>query len=536
MLNSCFPENFHTPPMEFISSTLSKRGPVRLQLYRDPPSETIELNELEQYAVDRIRVLKCVETARQDFKVSGKEYEERLTTELTKLGPFAKSLTIPTGFSKTAKEDIRRDIISHFLLQVAYCRNEDLRRWFIQQEVELFRYRFLLERNSSSSGPDVISHFLSENQLHFCHLSDRERARIQQQLVAGTAATGVDFSTTAFYKVYFSEVPELVRSRRIYIRAGFAYVPDSDLVSLVVSHFRTALSCSLARLGFTLGSCLASEEYRVLPLLSSLSNRYFGEDYANKAPVMGHIKADQVDALARQHGVFPPCMAQLHETLKANHHLRHVGRMQYGLFLKGIGLPLEESLKFWRNAFAPKYDNDQFSKSYAYNIRHNYGKEGKRTDYTPYSCVKIISSNGPGPGESHGCPFRHMDPDLLRQRLSSRGRIPSDAVDTIMQRAKERLYHLSCREYFRAMHKLNADAISGLVITHPNQYFEESLKVLKGELVISKGGTEKVRVTKVKLQDTTQGGDKSIIRPNVLGDGMEGDIPMEELTTTIEDF
>ncbi|KAF5401256.1 Eukaryotic-type DNA primase large subunit [Paragonimus heterotremus] len=488
--------------MEFKATTTHKRGPIRLQFYRNPPSETIELNELEQYAVDRMRILKCVEAVRQDFKVGSSEYDERLTSELTKLGPFGKSLTTPTIFSKNATEDIRRDIISHFILQVAYCRGEDLRRWFINQEVDLFRYRFLLERNVSSFGPDVISDFLTQNRLHFSHLSDSERLHIRQQLIAGTAASGIDFQTTAFYKVYFTEVPELVRSRRIFIRAGFAYVPDSDLVSLVVSHFRTSLSCNLARLGLTLGSRMASEEFRVLPLLASLSSRYLGEDYSTKAQAVDSIKAEQVDVLARQQGVFPPCMSQLHEALKAQHHLRHAGRMQYGLFLKGIGLPLEESLKFWRNAFAPKYDSEQFAKSYAYNIRHNYGKEGKRADYTPYSCIKIISSNAPGAGDYHGCPFRHMDPELLRQRLSSSGRIPSDIVDNIVQRSKERLYHLSCREYFRALHKLDVDAMSGVTIMHPNQYFDLSQKVLRGELGSSKDTADKVRVTKVKLSDT----------------------------------
>lgn len=50
-------------------------------------------------------------------------------------------------------------------------------------------------------------------------------------------------------------------------------------------------------------------------------------------------------------------------------------------------------MAFWRSEFAPNTPPDAFDKQYAYGVRFNYGKEGKRTDYTPYSCLKIISSN-----------------------------------------------------------------------------------------------------------------------------------------------
>jgi len=31
-----------------------------------------------------------------------------------------------------------------------------------------------------------------------------------------------------------------------------------------------------------------------------------------------------------------------------------------------------------------------------------FGKEGKRADYTPYSCMKVILSNPPSQGDYHG--------------------------------------------------------------------------------------------------------------------------------------
>lgn len=47
-------------------------------------------------------------------------------------------------------------------------------------------------------------------------------------------------------------------------------------------------------------------------------------------------------------------MSELHYNLKTKNHLKNGGRFQYGLFLKGIGLSLQDSLTFWRHYFTKK--------------------------------------------------------------------------------------------------------------------------------------------------------------------------------------
>lgn len=46
---------------------------------------------------------------------------------------------------------------------------------------------------------------------------------------------------TEFYKVSFYRVSDLIRSRRVYLSQGIAYIPQIDLVSLFLSYFRKNL-------------------------------------------------------------------------------------------------------------------------------------------------------------------------------------------------------------------------------------------------------------------------------------------------------
>jgi DNA primase large subunit len=84
-------------------------------------------------------------------------------------------------------------------------------------------------------------------------------------------------------------------------------------------------------------------------------------------------------------------MKVLYTALKNQHHLKHFGRLQLGLYLKGLGLTMDEAMKFWKDEFTKKIDGDKFEKNYAYNVRHMFGQEGKRNDYRAWNCQKVIN-------------------------------------------------------------------------------------------------------------------------------------------------
>lgn len=145
---------------------------------------------------------------------------------------------------------------------------------------------------------------------------------------------------------------------------------------------------------------LARDE-RLHPVLTNLVKHHVEPSFSSGAQESGgSIRPEMLDQLCNTS--MPLCMQNLHQALRKDHHLKHAGRMQYGLFLKGIGLNMEDAIAFWRQEFTRKMSVEDFNKKYAYNIRHNYGKEGKRKDYTPYNCSKIISGAAPRAGESHG--------------------------------------------------------------------------------------------------------------------------------------
>lgn len=79
------------------------------------------------------------------------------------------------------------------------------------------------------------------------------------------------------------------------------------------------------------------EDTRIIPILDNLSQGFLAgvsSEWGN-ASSSGNgseVTADMVDDIARKH--YPMCMRNLHDCLRRDRHLKHFGRLQYGLFLK----------------------------------------------------------------------------------------------------------------------------------------------------------------------------------------------------------
>lgn len=78
------------------------------------------------------------------------------------------------------------------------------------------------------------------------------------------------------------------------------------------------------------------EDTRLVPILDNLSKGFLAgvsSEWSNASAGAGDgLTADMVDEMAFKH--FPACMRNLHMCLRRDKHLKHFGRLQYGLFLK----------------------------------------------------------------------------------------------------------------------------------------------------------------------------------------------------------
>lgn len=296
-----------------------------------------------------------------------------------------------------------QDSVSHFILRSLLCLFKSAFNVVVQAESMLFLCRF--QELNWEERREILEHALSDSkQLLTCRISQQFQ-EVLGTLVKVLTAVLENWSKITESKEFCVSVPfehalSLVSSRRVVLRAGEAIIREHHLPLFLAGMFHDVCEQSVAHFKRSSKFRILHQDERMTELRTSLNDAF--QAYQGSLSMGGTLKASEVDSQATY---FPPCMSTLYATLKREKRLPHNERFIFSLFLKEIGLSLSEAIEFWSQFYIePPGKKATCSHTWQantsrlmYSVRHMYGQEGSRIDYTAHRCVHIQ--------DSQLCPF-----------------------------------------------------------------------------------------------------------------------------------
>jgi DNA primase large subunit len=320
-----------------------------VSMYRKDPFEMnsgvdseISLEKVEQLMMSRYKALLVLDSLAATHQKHSEDYREELRKRLLKIDNDEQKLgSIFTGqfhaqAIKTEKVqlDLLDDNWSHFLLRLAYSRSDELRKWFLEYEVDLFKFRMATQ---TGYGLDI-SKFMEIENLDF------EKVEINPEM-----AQFINSKETKCYKVSWTRVLPLVKTRNVYLRDGWAFVTVENVQDILVDEFKSHLQKQLAKgARHWSNNGLSDEENRLVPIFNFFTTRNSQGYTSSNAD--GTLTAQNMDEVAEQN--YPMCMMSMHKHWRQFHHLKHQARLYYWRFLKQAGMPLEDALEVFRTLWS----------------------------------------------------------------------------------------------------------------------------------------------------------------------------------------
>lgn len=432
------------PTMEF---------PHRLSFYdtSPPPDVDINIDDFENWAVDRMTVLDTLDTAHtKPFA----ELLKEIRPVLNRLLPLSRAGASPT----VVRNERFKDQMSHFILRLAFCQKIEDRARFIKLETALFKIRyelFTLEERST---------FVASLNLAWPRASPSELRELEPLLKFAYPSAALE----AYYKVNMEDAMELVRRRKVVLRKGIAFVPESLQLSLLTKEFGRRLESNLEMLAkFRIR---LRTDPRVEPMLELVKSGFAKSQYkADSSRIDGKFTAQSMDQLDRDN-FLPMCSSMLHQNLKKTRHAFHTERLHYQRFLKFMGMPVEQAIQL----FTTYYNDDKKRNEIVYGVKHIYGLVGSRKDNSAYSCRKVYEDGlNARSNEAHGCPFQRLSPDNLERLLRQHGINDAEGISEVKRHSREKQIHLACSKTYELTHPKDAMKYDN-AISSPNMYFERA--------------------------------------------------------------
>jgi len=176
----------------------------------------------------------------------------------------------------------------------------------------------------------------------------------------------------------------------VHLNQGIATVPCNQWNSVLVDLFRLIYIKSLHKICRSM-SALNNNNLQIEYLKEKI-NGYYNSKIAFWKNIDEQISLEE---LTLNKILLPPCMLLSLNSLFTNHRLAHDPRYRLTLFLKDIGIPLEQTLMLFKQEYSKcgnlistcTHSWDEHHKQIEYNVRHTYGMLGSKKNYQMTSCV-----------------------------------------------------------------------------------------------------------------------------------------------------
>ncbi|CAD7923001.1 unnamed protein product [Amoebophrya sp. A25] len=448
-----------------------------LSLYDELPTGKVSIPQFEDMAKQRLKVLHIIDRLATPNRPVGKELDEnaqrKCKAELDAADLWLKMPKFDDEVAEFAqKREVYRyrDLLSHHILRLVFCRNREARQWFCTQEGRLFALRI-----QELSDPAKYAFYRDTGNAY-----PRYTGKNLRELQEATPDARIFGAIPVRYEEEFFEIPFLaiqpywISKRRVVLKKGKAFVPRSLMLTHVVDIFKRRLSSGLAS-AFA-GLDHVSQDRRIAPFIRTLQengqNLYIAREPSVAQGPSEKLSLANFEIMMKRS--FPPCMRWTVQYQRdSKKRLKHQGKLQLRPFLREAGFDLKSSLSWWRQEVSrdPEMDEGKFEKNFVYDIEHAYGKKGHLKGQNAFGCASIIGFPLPSGGQVHGCPFKVMDSGMLKTVLQH-WQVPSGDIEDITTKSSGKHYQLACKEFFCKTHPgSSGEGVGNL----PQQFFVESV-------------------------------------------------------------
>ncbi len=415
--------------------------PAWYQLRPVTESLPVDINDAFRLIVQRINNL--TQLKMQSGEISG-IFEERLIQE----------------------EQEKEELISHILLRIATVLDLRLTSWLLESEGDYFIFRFQQEPWDKQWG--ILTNLFGNDGI----IDEQEIKMMINDPDIDLIFAKRRQNSSPIFAIKYTQAPFLLKKRVGRLVQGWIVLDLKTAIPFIKKEFERQLKNQMEQL---------QQRVKTRAQLKKQAMQFY--EYVQKDVFEKIMKPRRetilIDSSFHLEGKleenmekFPPCIQDLLQRVENEGYIGHWERFQLGIFLKQIGMPVEEQLQFW---YSKAVDNigisfEEFKKKAGYIIRHIYGLEGGKIDYKMPACKTIQ--------DRMYCSFKHASLETIKRRIEFLMKF-TDIDDSkpisqlIVDKARKGDYSLACGLTLNIIRKHKGSTTR---IQHPLIYLKLALE------------------------------------------------------------